>query len=134
MTEKCEAIGIVLSNVKHFYGVFDDQLGKTKDFDSLRDLKKRILHNLNMSQDSIRVILAEEFGLVEVRVFKEGLAAARAQRGLFYIDPLGNMVIKGTFDSAGAFEDGKAKVCLNSECWYIDKTGKRIGDKFNRYG
>lgn len=74
----------------------------------------------------------------EARSFSEGLAAARIGDKWGYIGPDGKWVIEPTFDDFEAyahpgdprpFENGLARVTLDEQTIYIDKTGEQIWPK-----
>lgn len=66
--------------------------------------------------------------------FSEGLCVVRNDNGKLgsgkngYIDTTGKLVIDFKYKYAGKFENGKAKVQLDKDFVYIDKTGNIIAD------
>lgn len=48
------------------------------------------------------------------------------ERYWYYINKRGERAFEGSFDEAGNFENGKAKVRIGKEWFYIDNAGKRI--------
>lgn len=67
--------------------------------------------------------------------FSEGLCVVRNDNGKLgsgkngYIDMAGKLVLDFKYKYAGKFENGKAKVQIDKDFFYIDKTGKIIADR-----
>ncbi len=67
--------------------------------------------------------------------FSEGLCVVRNDNGKLgsgkngFIDTKGNLVIDFKFEYAGKFKNGKAKVQIDKDFGYIDKSGNIIADR-----
>ena len=58
--------------------------------------------------------------------FRNGLWAVQLDNKWGFIDHNGNIVIRFKYDKVSYFSDNKAKVELNGESFYIDKTENRV--------
>jgi hypothetical protein len=65
--------------------------------------------------------------LFDIDDFSEDMLAVRNKKGLYgYVNAEGELVIKLQFQAAGSFSNGIAKVGINNEAIFIDKSGRRI--------
>ena len=144
MIDQCRSIKEKLAHVNSLCGVFAEEVVEArelKSLDTLENLKKSIFFDLTLLlshfedfMGECRLFLQAKMGFKELGNFGEGLAGARYDEGAyFYVDPKGDTIIEGPFDVVAKFENGKAKVCFKGDCWFIDKTGKRVGNIFKRY-
>ncbi len=142
MLERCKFIIEKTAYVKDLCAVFTEEIveaRKIRNLDTLEDLKKSIIYDLSLLMSHFedfmgeyRLYLQNKLGFKKLGNFGEGLAAARHDNAYFYVDPKGKTIIEGPFDVAEVFENGKAKVCFKADCWYIDKTGKKVSKNFSR--
>ncbi|MFB7057626.1 WG repeat-containing protein [Streptomyces vinaceus] len=99
-------------------GAFED--------DGLSRFRARDGHWGYAGTDGIPVIAAT---LTEAGVFREGVATARTEDGVGYIDTSGGFVIRPQYAAAGPFApNGLAGVRMadGGRCGYIDRTGRTV--------
>ncbi|MFD8791891.1 WG repeat-containing protein, partial [Streptomyces vinaceus] len=99
-------------------GAFED--------DGLSRFRARDGHWGYAGTDGIPVIAAT---LTEAGVFREGVATARTEDGVGYIDTSGGFVIRPQYAAAGPFApNGLAGVRMadDGRCGYIDRTGRTV--------
>ena len=66
-------------------------------------------------------------------VFSEGLAAVLIKGRWGYIGTKGEWVLPPRYESAFAFRDGLAQVCINGEICIVDRTGKIVSDVYRPF-
>lgn len=69
---------------------------------------------------------APGFSWTESSPFSDGVGQVRLKNGLAYIDKTGKVVLATEFDTGDGFRDGRARVCKNFRCGYIDRSGHLV--------
>ena len=70
--------------------------------------------------------ITNKFKYDHIGLCYEGLTIVKKHNKYGYINEVGTIAIPLLFDSAEDFHNGKAKVILNDEVFYIDKNGNRV--------
>lgn len=140
MFERCKSVKQQWEYFEDTFGLFSKSLTEAKvleDLEFTKSSREQFTYLKEIVRREVGDLVGEASFLLgralNLRVdgFSEGLAAARDKNGeghagYFYINPKGETVIRGPFDEAEAFQNGRARVCLKRECWYIDKTGQKV--------
>ena len=66
------------------------------------------------------------FNMIMLGIFQRAWQQSNKMANLGFVDKTGKVVIPVQYDNAWVLINGKAKVSLNGETFYIDKTGKRL--------